>query len=606
MKKKKDNMFKKLAGSIRQYKTHTVCAPLFILIEVGLECVIPFVMAYLINSMYEVTSIHDSNMRFIYIYGASLLGLALLSLLCGTLSGYFAATASSGFARNLRKDMYYKIQDFSFANIDRFSTAGLITRLTVDTNNVQNAFMMLIRMAVRAPFMMIFSIAMTVTVSWKMSLIFACLVPLLAVGMILIIRKVFPIYRKAFKRYDTFNASVQENVKGMRVVKSYVREDYEKQKFQKESNDLRRIFTKTDGILMISTPMMQFAIYVSMMLISVVGSILIVNTFGGYEMVDGAMTPIWGELSVGNLSSLMTYTMQILNSLMMLAMVITMITMSAESARRIVEVLDEKSTIVSKENAVKEVANGEVEFENVAFKYSAQAERQALEDVNLKIGAGETIGIIGGTGSGKSSLVQLIPRLYDTSCGSVRVGGVDVRDYDVDVLRNAVAMVLQKNTLFSGTVNENMRWGNENATQEEIIEVCKMAQADEFVCNMPDGYETHIEQGGANVSGGQKQRLCIARALLKKPKVLILDDSTSAVDMKTDAKLREAFRTGLKDTTKIIIAQRTASVMDADKIIVLDDGKVVAVGKHDELLDNCDIYREVYESQNRRGEDGNE
>lgn len=605
MKAKKTNMFKKLAGSIRQYKAHTVCAPLFILIEVGLECVIPFIMAYLINSMYEVTSIHDSNMRFIYIYGAVLLGLALLSLLCGTLSGHFAATASSGFARNLRKDMYYKMQDFSFANIDRFSTAGLITRLTVDTNNVQNAFMMMIRMAVRAPFMMIFAIAMTVTVSWKMSLIFACLVPLLALGMILIIRKVFPIYRKAFKRYDTFNASVQENVKGMRVVKSYVREDFEKEKFSKESNDLRRIFTKTDGILMISTPMMQFAIYTSMILISVVGSILIVNTVGGYETVDGVLTPMWGELSVGNLSSLMTYTMQILNSLMMLAMVITMITMSAESARRIVEVLDEESTIKSKENAVKEVANGEVTFENVAFKYSAQAERQALEDINLTIGAGETVGIIGGTGSGKSSLVQLIPRLYDTSQGTVKVGGVDVRDYDVDTLRNSVAMVLQKNTLFSGTVNENMRWGNENATQEEIIEACKMAQADDFVSNMPDGYETHIEQGGANVSGGQKQRLCIARALLKKPKVLILDDSTSAVDMKTDAKLREAFKTGLQDTTKIIIAQRTASVMDADKIIVLDDGKVVAVGKHDELLKNCDIYREVYESQSRK-EDGNE
>lgn len=605
MKAKKTNMFKKLAGSIRQYKAHTVCAPLFILIEVGLECVIPFIMAYLINSMYEVTSIHDSNMRFIYIYGAVLLGLALLSLLCGTLSGHFAATASSGFARNLRKDMYYKMQDFSFANIDRFSTAGLITRLTVDTNNVQNAFMMMIRMAVRAPFMMIFAIAMTVTVSWKMSLIFACLVPLLALGMILIIRKVFPIYRKAFKRYDTFNASVQENVKGMRVVKSYVREDFEKEKFSKESNDLRRIFTKTDGILMISTPMMQFAIYTSMILISVVGSILIVNTFGGYETVDGVLTPMWGELSVGNLSSLMTYTMQILNSLMMLAMVITMITMSAESARRIVEVLDEESTITSKENAVKEVANGEVTFENVAFKYSAQAERQALEDINLTIGAGETVGIIGGTGSGKSSLVQLIPRLYDTSQGTVKVGGVNVRDYDVDTLRNSVAMVLQKNTLFSGTVNENMRWGNENATQEEIIEACKMAQADDFVSNMPDGYETHIEQGGANVSGGQKQRLCIARALLKKPKVLILDDSTSAVDMKTDAKLREAFKTGLQDTTKIIIAQRTASVMDADKIIVLDDGKVVAVGKHDELLKNCDIYREVYESQSRK-EDGNE
>ena len=605
MKAKKTNMFKKLAGSIRQYKAHTVCAPLFILIEVGLECVIPFIMAYLINSMYEVTSIHDSNMRFIYIYGAVLLGLALLSLLCGTLSGHFAATASSGFARNLRKYMYYKMQDFSFANIDRFSTAGLITRLTVDTNNVQNAFMMMIRMAVRAPFMMIFAIAMTVTVSWKMSLIFACLVPLLALGMILIIRKVFPIYRKAFKRYDTFNASVQENVKGMRVVKSYVREDFEKEKFSKESNDLRRIFTKTDGILMISTPMMQFAIYTSMILISVVGSILIVNTFGGYETVDGVLTPMWGELSVGNLSSLMTYTMQILNSLMMLAMVITMITMSAESARRIVEVLDEESTITSKENAVKEVANGEVTFENVAFKYSAQAERQALEDINLTIGAGETVGIIGGTGSGKSSLVQLIPRLYDTSQGTVKVGGVDVRDYDVDTLRNSVAMVLQKNTLFSGTVNENMRWGNENATQEEIIEACKIAQADDFVSNMPDGYETHIEQGGANVSGGQKQRLCIARALLKKPKVLILDDSTSAVDMKTDAKLREAFKTGLQDTTKIIIAQRTASVMDADKIIVLDDGKVVAVGKHDELLKNCDIYREVYESQSRK-EDGNE
>lgn len=443
---------------------------------------------------------------------------------------------------------------------------------------------------------------MTITVSPKLSIIFACIIPVLGGLITLAILKVFPVYRKAFKRYDTFNASIQENVKGMRVVKSYVREDHEREKFRKESGALRKIFTKADSIIMLSSPLMQTAMFTAMLLLSVLGSLIIIKTFGGYNGV----TPQWGELSTGQLSSLLTYSMQILSSLMMFAMVITMIAMSAESGRRIVEVLNEKSTITSRENAVKEVNDGEIIFENVNFKYAAQAQRNALENINLKIPSGSTVGIIGGTGSGKSSLVQLIPRLYDVSEGCVKVGGIDVREYDVETLRNAVAVVLQKNTLFSGTVNENMRWGNENATQEQIIQACKLAQADDFVSAMPDGYETHIEQGGANVSGGQKQRLCIARAILKNPKVLILDDSTSAVDTHTDALLREAFRKGLGDTTKIIIAQRTSSVMDADEIIVLDDGKIAAVGKHEELLETCDIYREVYESQNKKEEGGSD
>ena len=592
-------MLKKLAGSIRQYKVQSILTPVFMVLEVALECVIPFIIAMLINSMYDAG---EKGIVKIFMYGGILLALAFASLVCGVLSGHFAAIASTGFARNLRKDMYYKVQDFSFENIDRFSGAGLITRLTVDTSNVQNAYMMLIRMAVRAPVMLIFSTVMTITVSPKLSIIFACIIPVLGGLITLAILKVFPVYRKAFKRYDTFNASIQENVKGMRVVKSYVREDHEREKFRKESGALRKIFTKADSIIMLSSPLMQTAMFTAMLLLSVLGSLIIIKTFGGYNGV----TPQWGELSTGQLSSLLTYSMQILSSLMMFAMVITMIAMSAESGRRIVEVLNEKSTITSRENAVKEVNDGEIIFENVNFKYAAQAQRNALENINLKIPSGSTVGIIGGTGSGKSSLVQLIPRLYDVSEGCVKVGGIDVREYDVETLRNAVAVVLQKNTLFSGTVNENMRWGNENATQEQIIQACKLAQADDFVSAMPDVYETHIEQGGANVSGGQKQRLCIARAILKNPKVLILDDSTSAVDTHTDALLREAFRKGLGDTTKIIIAQRTSSVMDADEIIVLDDGKIAAVGKHEELLETCDIYREVYESQNKKEEGGSD
>lgn len=594
-------MIKKLAGSIKQYKAASVLTPVFMLGEVALECVIPLVMKNLIDTMETAESLRPT-----LIYGAILLALAFASLACGMLSGHFAAIASTGFARNLRKDMYHKIQDFSFANIDKFSTAGLVTRLTVDVGNVQNAFMMLIRMAVRAPLMLIFSVVMTITVSPKLSIIFAVLVPLLAVAMFILIRSVYPIYRKAFKRYDKFNESIEENVRGMRVVKAYVREDYEKEKFDKESNALRKIFTKSDGILMISTPLMQLAVFTAVLLIASLGSLLIVNTFGGFTVVNGVEIATFGELSIGGLSSLITYTMQILFSLMMFAMVITMITMSLESARRITEVLDEKSTITSPENAVKEVESGEIEFESVGFKYSETAEREALANIRLRIPSGSTVGIIGGTGSGKTSFVQLIPRLYDVTSGSVKVGGRDVREYDVEALRDAVAMVLQKNTLFSGTIKENMRWGNENATDEEIVRACKLAQADEFISAMPDGYDTYIEQGGANVSGGQKQRLCIARAILKNPKVLILDDSTSAVDTHTDAKLRAAFREGLESTTKIIIAQRTASVEDADAIVVLDDGKISAVGKHDELLKTNDIYREVYESQNNRGGQDNE
>lgn len=584
-------MIKQLAGSIRQYKKQSILTPVFMFFEVGLECVIPLVMANLINTMY------DSALNLTLLYGVILLGLAMLSLISGVLSGHFAAIASTGLARNLRHDMYYNIQRFSFANIDRFSTPGLITRLTVDVGNVQNAYMMLIRMAVRCPLMLIFATSMTVSISPKLALIFAVIVPLLGVGLFLIIRKVFPIYTKAFKQYDAFNNSIQENVKGMRVVKSYVREDFEKKKFNKESEGLRKIFTGAERILMISSPMMQFAIYAAMLLVASLGSMLIISTFGGYDAMGN---PVWGELSTGQLSSLIVYTTQILSSLMMLAMVITMITMSVESGKRISEVLDEKPTIESPQNAITEVKDGEVVFDNVSFKYFEGAEKEALENVTLNIASGSTVGIIGGTGSGKTSLVQLIPRLYDVDGGAVKVGGVDVRDYDVETLRNSVAMVLQKNTLFSGTVKENMRWGNENATDEEIRQACLLAQADEFIQNMPDKYDTHIEQGGANVSGGQKQRLCIARAILKQPKVLVLDDSTSAVDTRTDAKLREAFADGLKNTTKIIIAQRTASVQDADSIVVLDDGKIVAVGTHEQLLKDCEIYKEVYKSQNKK------
>ncbi len=466
-------MIKKLAGSIKQYKAASVLTPVFMLGEVALECVIPLVMKNLIDTMETADSLRPT-----LIYGAILLALAFVSLACGMLSGHFAAIASTGFARNLRKDMYHKIQDFSFANIDKFSTAGLVTRLTVDVGNVQNAFMMLIRMAVRAPLMLIFSVVMTITVSPKLSIIFAVLVPLLAVAMFILIRSVYPIYRKAFKRYDKFNESIEENVRGMRVVKAYVREEYEKEKFDKESNALRKIFTKSDGILMISTPLMQLAVFTAVLLIASLGSLLIVNTFGGFTVVNGVEIATFGELSIGGLSSLITYTMQILFSLMMFAMVITMITMSLESARRITEVLDEKSTITSPENAVKEVESGEIEFESVGFKYSETAEREALANIRLRIPSGSTVGIIGGTGSGKTSFVQLIPRLYDVTSGSVKVGGRDVREYDVEALRDAVAMVLQKNTLFSGTIKENMRWGNENATDEEIVRACKLAQAE--------------------------------------------------------------------------------------------------------------------------------
>lgn len=576
-------MIKKIAGSIGRYKTQSILAPLFIVFEVVLECAIPFVMAMLLDSIEK-----ERDLERVFLFGGIMLALALVSLVCGVLAGHFAATASTGFAANLRRDMYYKIQEYSFANVDKFSSAGLITRLTVDVANVQNAFMMLIRMAIRAPLMMIFSIVMTVIVSPALALIFAAIVPVLAIAMIVIILKVFPIFHKAFKRYDTFNESVQENVRGARVVKAYVREDFEKKKFEHESDELRKVFQKADSILMLSNPIMQFSVFSAVLLLAVLGSRMIVSS--------GATA-----LSVGDLSSLLTYTMQILSSLMMLAMVITMIAMSWESCRRIAEVLDEESTIVSPENALKNVKDGDIDFEGVGFKYFEDAEREALSDINLHIPSGSTVGVIGGTGSGKTSLVQLIPRLYDVSEGSVKVGGADVREYDVEALRNAVAVVLQKNTLFSGSVKENMRWGNENATDEQIIHACTLAQADDFVRAMPDGYDTYIEQGGANVSGGQKQRLCIARALLKEPKVLILDDSTSAVDTHTDAKLREAFRNGLKDTTKIIIAQRISSVQDADMIIVMDDGKIAAAGKHDELLRDCRIYREVYESQNRKG-----
>ncbi len=577
-----------LKKSVREYKKSSVLAPIFVMAEVVLEVLIPWVMTLLLGRIKQIGDAGETSLLLpeILKYGGILLCLALGSLAFGSLSGLFCAKASSGFAKNLRKDMYYKIQDFSFANIDKFSTSSLVTRLTTDVTNVEMAYMMIIRTAIRAPFMLIFSMVMAFSINAKMALIFLCTSPVLAIGLFLIMTKAVPFFNKIFKKYDAMNESVEENVRGMRVVKSYVREDFEKEKFGNASDNVRKDFTKAEKIIAWNMPLMNFCIYAGLIAIYAIGSAFIVKS--NEEL-----------LKLTELQSFMTYSFQILMSLMMLSMIMVMVIMSTASAERISEVLREESTIVSPENALTEVKDGSVEFKNVSFKYSEKAERFALENVNFKIESGETIGIIGATGSSKSTLVNLIPRLYDVTDGEVTVGGVNVKNYDLETLRNSVSVVLQKNVLFSGTIKENLRWGNENATDAEIEEAARLAQADEFVQRFPDKYDTYIEQGGVNVSGGQKQRLCIARALLKKPKILILDDSTSAVDTKTDALIRKAFKDYIPQTTKIIIAQRIASVQDSDKIIIMENGGITAVGTHESLLKNNDIYKDLYHSQNK-------
>ena len=577
-------MIKTLARSIREYKTLSILTPLLVTVEVIMECAIPFVIANLVNQMQA-----GCSMDVIVRYGVELIIMAVISLVFGVAAGNTCATASTGFAKNLRKDMFYKIQDYSFENIDKFSVSSLVTRMTTDVVNVQMSFMMIIRVAIRCPLMMIFSFVMGFVMGGRLAMIFLVTIPLLTIGLILVIRAATPIFRQVFRKYDALNDSVQENVQAMRVVKSYVREDYEKKKFAAAAEDVCRDFTKAERIMAINSPMMQFCVYAGM---------VFVMTFGSYAVITSQGT----EIAVGQMSAILTYSFQILMSLMMLSMVFTMISMSQESAERIVEVLGEKSNLTSPANALTEVKEGSVDFDNVSFKYSKKAERDALSGIDLHIKSGEVIGILGGTGSSKSTLIQLIPRLYDVTEGSVKVGGHDVREYDLEALRNQVAVVLQKNVLFSGTIKDNLRWGNPDATDDEILEACKLAQADEFIQQFPDKYDTWIEQGGSNVSGGQKQRLCIARALLKKPKILILDDSTSAVDTKTDALIRQGFRDFIPETTKIIIAQRVASVQDADRIIVMDGGTISAIGSHEELMKTSDIYREVYTSQNKAGD----
>ncbi len=581
-------MLKKLIGCIREYKTHTILTPILMVGEVVCECIIPVITAKLINSINAGCELGD-----IVRYGLMLVVMAFVSLAFGVLAGKTAATAGAGFAKNLRHDIFYKIQEFSFSNIDRFSTSSLVTRLTTDITNVQMAFMMIIRVAVRAPLMLIFATSMSVIVGKKLSVIFLFIAPVLAVGLACIGLKALPMFRAVFKKYDKLNNSVQENIKGMRVVKSFVREEYEKKKFAAASEDIRNDFTRVERIVVLNGPLMQFTMYTSMILISFFTAKLVVSSGGTY-------------LDVGTLSSMLTYSMQVLMSLMMVSMIFVMITIAVASVKRITEVLEEEPDIREKQDAVAVVPDGSIDFDNVSFRYSAQAERFALSQIDLHIKSGETVGIIGSTGSSKTTLIQLISRLYDASEGAVRVGGIDVRDYKLKSLRDEVSVVLQKNVLFSGTIKENLRWGDPDATDEEIERICELAQAKEFIESFPDKYDTFIEQGGANVSGGQKQRLCIARALLKKPKILILDDSTSAVDTRTDALIRKAFREEIPGTTKIIIAQRISSVQDADKIIVMDNGKIDGMGTHEELLVSNEIYREAYEIQCKAGADGEE
>lgn len=573
-------MIKRLSQCIREYKKDSILSPLYVLVESLLDVAIPFVMAGLIDK-----GIEAGNMSMILRYGAILVGFALVALTFGALSGRSCARATAGFARNLRHDMFHHLQVYSFSNIDKFSSAGLVTRLTTDVSNVQNAFMMIIRTLIRCPAMLIFAMVMSFRINHDISLIFLAVIPILGVGLYLIIKHVHPVFERVFKTYDRLNGVVQENLSGIRVVKNFVREDHEIEKFDTISGTIYKDFSLAERILALNSPLMQGCVYACMILVSWLGAKQIVI----------------GNMSTGNLMSFFTYIMQILSSLMMLSMVFVMITMSRASAERIVEVLDEESDITNCDNPVYEVKDGSVEFTDVSFSYAKRPDKTVLDDIDLIIPSGQTVGIIGGTGSSKSSLVQLIPRLYDVTGGCVKVGGIDVRNYDLQTLRHNVAMVLQKNTLFSGTIKENLRWGNPDATDEELVHACRLAQADDFIRTFPDGYDTYIEQGGTNVSGGQKQRLCIARAILRKPKILILDDSTSAVDTKTDALIRQASREEIPNTTKIIIAQRISSVMDADQIVVMDNGRINACGTHEELLANNEIYREVYESQQKGG-----
>ena len=579
-------MIKKLARRVREYKKYAIATPLFMVGEVAMETLIPMIMAYLIDR-----GIEQGSMAQIWINGAILLVAAFLSMFFGVKGGEMAATASCGFARNLRHDMYYSIQDYSFSNIDKFSTSSIITRLTTDVTNVQNAFQMIMRMAVRSPMTLIFSMVMALTIDAEISLVFLLCLPVLGLGMYLIMSRTHPIFRRVFKTYDSLNNVVQENLRGVRVVKNFVREDHEIQKFDKISESIYQDFTHAEKNMAFMSPLMMTCIYACTLLISWLGAKAIIAS--GNNAAVGMTT--------GQLMSMITYVIQILSSLIMLSMVFVMITMSRASAERIVEVLDEQSDITNCDDPIYEVKDGSIQFTDVCFSYAKRPDKTVLDDIDLVIPSGQTVGIIGGTGSSKSSLVQLIPRLYDVTGGSVKVGGIDVRRYDLQTLRHNVAMVLQKNTLFSGTIKDNLRWGNPDATDEELVHACKLAQADDFIRAFPDGYETHIEQGGTNVSGGQKQRLCIARAILRKPKILILDDSTSAVDTKTDALIRKAFREEIPDTTKIIIAQRISSVMDADQIIVMDNGRINACGTHEELMATNEIYREVYESQQKGG-----
>ena len=571
--------FKKLLKCVREYKLTSILTLIFIIGEVIIEVLIPFITADLVNKIKT-----GATMPELLTTGGILVLMAIVSLTFGGVAGLTCAKASAGFAKNIRADVFRRVQTYSFENIDKFSTASLVTRLTTDIGNVQMSYMMLIRTAIRSPLMFIFSITMAYVMGGALATTFVVIVPVLICGLLLIAKFAMPAFRRVFKKYDRLNESIEENVRGARVVKGFSREDHEREKFGAASEEIRRDFTKAERIVALNTPLMQICLYFNM---------IFVLTFGSYLIISGT----GADIDVGQLSAMLTYGMQILMSLMMLSMIYVMLTMSAESVKRIAEVLDEEPTLDSPENGVKEVADGSIDFEGVSFKYSKKAKKCALSGIDLHISSGMTVGIIGGTGSSKTTLVQLIPRLYDATEGVVRVGGIDVREYDLRTLRDAVSMVLQKNMLFSGTIKENLRWGNPEATDEEIVEACKLSQAHDFVSSRENGYDTFIEQGGANVSGGQKQRLCIARALLKKPKILILDDSTSAVDMQTDAKIRAGFKKYIPETTKIIIAQRIASVQDADMIIVLDGGEIVGLGRHEELINTSEIYREVYEQQ---------
>ena len=588
-------MLRKLMKSIREYKTASILSILFVTLESVMECALPLMTSKLVDQM------NDKNMSELTMYSIIIVVMAILSLVFGAAAGYFCSKASAGFAKNLRKDMYENITKFSFSNIDKFQASSLVTRMTTDVMNVQNAYMMIIRTAFRSPLMIIFSVTMCFTISPKLSWIFLIVFFVLGIIIGLIMLSAMKVFRRIFKKYDALNESVKENIDGIRVVKSFVREDYEIDKFTHASDDLRKNFTFAERIIALNSPAMQAAVNINMIIILLIGSMIIINTTTSEQLADGTFSYVFNELTVGQFQSMTTYGFQMLMALMMLSFVVVMIVMAIESGKRIAEVLDEKSDLVNPENPIYEIKDGSVSFDHVSFKYSSHAKKNSLENITLNINSGETVGIIGSTGSSKTTLVNLISRLYDTTEGNVYVGGVNVRDYDLETLRNNVAVVLQKNLLFSGTITDNLKWGNENATMEEIKHACKLACASEFIESFPDKYDTYIEQGGTNVSGGQKQRLCIARALLKNPKVLILDDSTSAVDTKTDAIIRKGFKEFIPSTTKIIIAQRVSSIQDADKIIVMDNGHIDAIGTHDELLKNNEIYKEVYYSQNKAG-----